>query len=395
MLNNRLFMQRKNFIKWSSLLSIVGLLPDKISAKTVMKLRLLALFLILSGTTFGQSTKTKNIIFISIDGYRWQEMFHGADSSLLKIKKYHQQDSASLARKYWAQMQDERRQKLMPFFWNVIAKQGQLYGNRDLGNNVNVKNKYWFSYPGRSETITGYYDTLINSNSYPDNPNENVLEFINKQKGYENKVVTIAGWSPVSKIVNRDRNHMPVINPFENAEGPNLTEAQKLANEIQNYLPNYFGKSVRWDMATYAIAKTYLSANHPKFMYIDFVDPDDLGHAGQYDYYLDAGHYLDAMIGNLWKALQDDPFYKGNTTLVICPDHGRGVGNGWTSHGSGTARSNETWLAVLGPDTPAIGEVENHAQIYQDQLAQTMAHLLGFDFIADHPVNNKIEMVFK
>ncbi|MBB5637296.1 hypothetical protein HDF26_000153 [Pedobacter cryoconitis] len=360
-----------------------------------MKTRLLIFFLLVSGVTFGQRTKTKNIIFISIDGYRWEEIFHGADSSLLKIKKYHEQDSAAIARKYWAPTLNERREKLMPFFWNVIAKQGQLHGNRDLGNNVNVKNKYWFSYPGRSETICGYYDPAVNSNSYPDNPNENVLEFINKQKGYENKVVTIAGWDAVAKVVNRNRNHMPLINPFEKVEGKHLTEAQQLANELQNYLPNYFGTSVRWDMGTYAIAKTYITANHPKFTYIDFADPDDLGHAGQYDYYLDAAHYLDAMISSLWLTLQADPFYKDNTTLVICPDHGRGVGSGWTGHGSSTARSNETWLAVIGPDTPATGEMKNPAQIYQDQFAQTMAQLLGFTFKANHPVAPAVSSVFK
>ena len=122
-----------------------------------MKFRLVFLLLLFTGSVFAQGRKTKNIVFISIDGYRWEEIFRGADSSLLRIKKFNQQDSASVANKYWAATQDERRKKLMPFFWSVIAKEGQLYGNRDLGNNVNVKNRFWFSYPGRSETICGYY----------------------------------------------------------------------------------------------------------------------------------------------------------------------------------------------------------------------------------------------
>lgn len=358
-----------------------------------MKTKFLLILILLAQFAGAQPTKTKNVVFISIDGYRWQEIFKGADASLLQNKKYRQQDSVEVYKKFWAETENERRVKLMPFFWNVISKKGQLYGNRDLGNQVNVKNKYWFSYPGRSETITGYYDEKINSNSYPNNPNENVFEFINRQKGYQGKVVTIAGWDAVSKIVNRDRNHMPLINPFENAEGKNLTEAQKLANEIQNYLPDYFGKSVRWDMGTYAIAKTYIAANHPKMIYIDFADPDELGHAGQYDCYLDAAHYLDAMIGNLWTAMQADPFYKDNTTFIICPDHGRGLGNQWTSHGTSAEHSNETWLIAIGPDTPPSGEMKNASQIYQDQIAQTIGHLLGFNFKANHPVGDPIKSV--
>jgi bisphosphoglycerate-independent phosphoglycerate mutase (AlkP superfamily) len=136
-------------------------------------------------------------------------------------------------------------------------------------------------------------------------------------------------------------------------------------------------------------------AKHPKVTYIDFDDPDDLGHAGQYDAFLDAAHYLDAMIGNLWKALQADPFYRNNTTFIICPDHGRGIGEHWTNHGTSAPHSNETWLAVLGPDTPPTGEMKNAGQIYQDQIAQTIARLLGLTFTANHPVNNSIETVFK
>ncbi len=359
-----------------------------------MKLRLSFALIMITTALFAQKTKTENIIFISIDGYRWQELFRGIDSSILAMKTYRQQDSASIMKKYGAATVAERRAKLMPFFWGTIAKQGQLYGNRDFNNKVNVRNKYWFSYPGRSETICGYYDPKINSNSYPNNPNENIFEFINKQKGYTGKVVTIASWDAVSNIVNRDRNKMPLINPFERVEGK-LTEAQILANEIQGFMPNYFGESVRWDACTYAIAKSYLSANHPKVMYIDFADPDDLGHAGQYDFYLDAAHYLDKMVNNLWQLVQTDPFYKDKTTIVICPDHGRGLGKQWPGHGSGTAGSNETWLAVIGPDTPATGEVKSEGQIYQDEIAQTMAKLLGFSFTANHPVQPAIKSVFK
>ena len=356
------------------------------------------LTLVLACMAFGalaQTTKTKNIVFISVDGYRWQELFKGADSSLIRLKKYRQQDSAEVFKKYWGNNPSKRRELLMPFFWGTIAKQGQLYGNRELGNKVNVRNPYWFSYPGRSETITGYADPKVNSNSYPNNPNENVLEFVNQQKGYQGKVVTFAGWAPVAQIVNRDRNKMPLINPYEKVTGTKLTEAQELANELQDYLPTYFGKEVRWDANTYAIAKTYIKANHPRFVYIDFADPDDFGHGGQYDFYLDCANYIDAMIGNLWKSMQADPFYKDNTTFVICPDHGRGVDGKWVSHGTSAPGSNETWMAVIGPDTPANGEMKGEGQVYQDQIAQTMAKLFGFTFTANHSIGEVIPSVFK
>jgi len=66
-----------------------------------MKIKLVILYLLISGTVLAQSRKTKNIVFISIDGYRWQEIFHGADSSLMRNKKFVTQDSASLTNKFW------------------------------------------------------------------------------------------------------------------------------------------------------------------------------------------------------------------------------------------------------------------------------------------------------
>ncbi len=354
------------------------------------------LFLLFTLTySFAQKGKTENLVMISLDGYRWQELFQGADSILIFDKKFRNQDSSSLFKKYWGVNEKARREKLMPFFWNNIAKNGQLYGNRNLGNKVNVRNSYWFSYPGRSETLCGYFDPNINSNEYPNNPNENVLEFINKQKGFKEKVVTFASWDAVSRIVNRDRNGMLVNIPSEEVKGENLSESQILANSIQHYLPEYFGKSIRFDVHTYAITKSYIQQNHPKVVYIDLGDTDELAHAGQYDSYLDAGHYLDAMIGDLWNSMQQDPFYKGKTTFVIYPDHGRGLGDQWTGHGKSALFSDQTWLVVMGPDTPALGEVKQPEQLYQDQFAQSFAHFLGMEFKANHPVGKRIPSLQK
>ncbi|MGK2864271.1 MAG: sulfatase-like hydrolase/transferase [Chitinophagaceae bacterium] len=335
------------------------------------------------------------MIIISLDGYRWQELFRGADSTLLHGKKYTSQDSLWRLQKYWGANEKERREKLTPFFWNNIGQKGQLYGNRDMGNFVNLKNKYWFSYPGRSETFCGYYDSLINSNEYPDNPNENVLEFIHKQNDYKNKVVTFASWDAVSRIMNRNRNGMLVNIYGEDVKGPNLTPLQKELNAMQHNMPQVFGRGERLDVMTYAMTKAYMMANHPRVVYMDFGDTDEFAHAGKYDMYLDAIHKIDAMISELWTYLQQDPFYKDQTTLFICADHGRGLNEEWTSHGSKIAHANETYLMVLGPDTPAKGEINVRGQIYQDQFAQTIANLLGFHFSANHPVGEPVKTVLK
>lgn len=337
-----------------------------------------------------QTHKTKNVVVVLMDGYRWKEIFEGADTTIWDNRKWAPQDSAFRAQ-YWSDDVSVRRAKLMPFVWSTMVKNGQLYGNRNLGNNVNVRNKYWFSYPGRSETFCGYYDSLVNSNNYPDNPNENVLEFINKQPGYQGKVVTFASWDAVARIINRDRNGMLINIYEEDVKGKNLTPVQQELNAMQHNMPDVFGQGERLDMMTFYMAQAYIQNNHPKVVYLDFGDTDDYAHMGKYGQYLDAAHKSDRMLSELWSYLQSDPFYKDQTTLMVVCDHGRGYGDRWTSHGSSNPHSNETYLLIMGPDTPAKGEMNNQVQIYQDQYAETIAELLGFHFTANHPVGEPIQ----
>jgi hypothetical protein len=349
------------------------------------------LVLVMVQMAFAQKGKKQlNVIIVSIDGLRWKEIFQGAEKQLMTNKKYISQDSSDLFKKYWSEDQLQRRSKLMPFVWGNLAKAGQLYGNRELGNYVNVKNTYWFSYPGRSENLTGYPDPKVNSNDYPDNPNKNILEFIDQQKGYKGKVVAFASWDAVARIINRNRNGLMVNNPFEDVKGEGLTESQRMANEIQHYAPKIWGDGERLDANTYAIAKSYIMAKHPKVVYLDLADTDDHAHEGKYDFYLDDIHGIDAMIGSLWAYLQSDPFYKNNTVLMVMPDHGRGEGKQWTSHGSGTPHSNDTWLMAMGPNIKALGEVKTNSQIYQNQYAKTIGKLLGFNFTSVNPIGEAI-----
>lgn len=355
-----------------------------------MKTLLLLLALSTYMTASAQQHRTQNIIYISIDGYRWKELFRGAEHELLVSKKYNADTTANL-KKYWAATPQERRKLLMPFTWDYIARNGQIYGNRDLGNLVDVRNKAWISYPGRAESITGYADPAITTNDHPDNPNDNVFEFIDGQKGFKGKVVTFASWDAVGRIVNRNRNGMLVNIPFDNLKADHLSEAEQLASETQHYAPKIWGDGERLDANTYALARAYIFAHHPRVVYLDLADTDDYAHEGKYDAYLEAVHNIDAMIGSLWQGMQQDKFYKNNTTFIIVPDHGRGDHQQWTSHGSSAAHAGETWLMVLGPDTAPSGEMKAPQQIYQDQFAKTLATFLGFNYTSKiHPVGEVV-----
>jgi len=337
--------------------------------------------------------KTENVILITLDGFRWQELFSGAEQRL--ISKEFVNDSAALTKKFWAPSAEERRQKLMPFIWTVIAKEGQLYGNRQLGNKVNVTNQQWFSYPGYSEILCGFADDArINSNDKMENPNTNVLEFLNQQKAFKGKVAAFSSWDVFPYIINTKRSGVPVNAGLVTKEKP--TDKEKWLNEMMFQVPNPLG-DVRLDAFTFNFAFEHLKVNKPRILYIAFDETDDFAHGGKYDLYLEAAHYTDQFIKTLWTWIQNDPQYKNKTTIILTTDHGRGMEkkDDWRHHGIKVPNADQIWMAVMGPDSPALGEVKTEGQLYQNQVAQTIATLLGASYSSNAKTGEKVATAFK
>jgi hypothetical protein len=350
----------------------------------------IVMLLIVTGITAQQ--KTENLVIVTLDGMRWQEVFGGADSAILKNKKY-TKDSSGSSKKFWADDAIERRKKLFPFLWNTIATEGQLYGNRWVGNKVNNDNRYWFSYPGYNEIFTGYPDTLVNSNDKKWNKNTNALEFINQQKKYTGKVAAFATWDVFPYILNTQRSGI-----YVNADVDTLKFANpqlQLINDMQFLTTRPI--DVRPDVFTYFAAREYMKAYQPKVVYIAFDETDDFAHAGEYDQYLKSAYAQDAMIADLWKYIQSTAQYKNKTTLIITCDHGRGdkIKDEWKHHGSKIEDAGQIWIAAIGPNTKMLGEVKTETLLYQKQLAATFAKLLGFTFTANHTVAAPIESIYK
>ena len=184
-----------------------------------------------------QETDTPKIILITLDGYRWQELFTGADSLLVANREY-VQDTAQLKKTFWRATPKERRETLMPFFWGKVASMGQLHGNRNLGSKMNLTNNMWFSYPGYNEILTGAADDEnIKSNDKIPNPNTTILERFNNTPQGKGKVAAFGSWDVFPYIINEERSGVPVNAGYEKASGNNLTEREKMLNEIPSGKP--------------------------------------------------------------------------------------------------------------------------------------------------------------
>ena len=360
--------------------------------------RISFLFLFFWITATQAQDKTENIIIITTDGFRWQEMFTGMDKTIALDNRFNQDDSATLFKKFWSDDVAERRKKLLPFFWNTIAAHGQIYGNRTLGNKVDVSNPYWFSYPGYSEIMCGYVDTAVNSNRYKNNPNENLLNFFNQQTKLKGKVAAFGAWDAFDRILNKPLTKLPVTAAFDTCGGNHPSANERLINAMlkDSYKP--FGEDECLDVFTHYEAMECLKNKRPRVLYIAYGETDEWAHAKKYHSYLEAAHQVDTWIKEIWDFIQSDPQYKNKTTLFITTDHGRGdvIKEQWTSHGKSFEGASQIWFAVMGPNTAPAGEMKDATQLYQKQFAQTIAQLMGYRFTTEqHNVAAAIQSVIK
>ena len=330
---------------------------------------------------FAKGKDDSRLIIITIDGLRWQEVFTGAEEALMTDAKQ-VRDTAELRSIYWRDTPEQRREVLMPFVWNTIAKQGFIVGNRNKNSVMRVANKTNISYPGYSEMMTGMVDEKIASNDPVNNPHRNVLETANADSRYAGSVVMYGSWQSTRFVIHNEAAGIPACVSYEAPVAKRRSSRLNLVERMMEGMPHYW-RSEHFDAFTYAYALETLKSDHPKVMWISFGDTDEWAHARNYNLYLDAIHYTDAFVRDLYEACEADRFYRGKTTFLLTCDHGRGWGNGWAHHGSSSEGSEATWFMAFGKGIPALGETINNGPFYTKQFAATIAKVLGIDFTPD------------
>ena len=324
---------------------------------------------------------TRNVVLIVSDGLRWQEIFTGADPTLLNEAHggiwAKEQD---LRREFWRDDPVARRRALFPFLWGTVAVRGQIFGNQALGSVARVTNGLAFSYPGYNEMLTGHPDARINSNEFGPNPNVSVLEWLNTLPDLKGQVSVFATWATFKDILNVPRSHLPLQVGWDLPYHGELSERQALLNRLYETTTRLDDEDL-YDAFLQVPLLDSFAQQQPRVLFIGYGETDNWAHAGRYDLVLHSAHHFDRFVGELWERLQSLPAYRDSTTFIITTDHGRGSGlTQWKEHGVEQKGSENIWIAVLGPDTPPLGERSHTAEVHQAQIAATIAALLGKDY---------------
>ena len=225
---------------------------------------------------------------MTTDGLRWQEVFGGAEPGLLK-KEGGRAANRVLKAEPSRDRPDERRKQLMPFLWNVIAKEGQIFGNVSAGSEVKVTNGMNFSYPGYNEILTGFADPKIDSNDKVPNKNVTVLEWLNEQDDFRDRVAAFGSWDVFPFIINQSRSRVPVAAGWELLPGTGLSKEELLINRMIAETPRIW-ENCCYDSFTYYAAVAYLKRQRPRVLYVALGETDEFAHEGRDEEYLLAPH---------------------------------------------------------------------------------------------------------
>jgi hypothetical protein len=327
------------------------------------------------------------VVLVTIDGARTEEMFGGLDTAVLAstLREGQRIEDSPTYKRFWAESPEARRQRLMPFLWELVSREGSIAGDRASGSSVQLRNRLWFSYPGYAEILLGEpHDEQIKSNEAGRNPYTTVLERIRERLQLRREeVATFASWQVFTDIAEHQEGatlvnagHVPLA-----SDDP----AVRIVNEMQLEARTPWD-SARHDAFTFRLAMAHLAAARPRVLYIAFDETDDWAHDGRYDRVLDAYARTDDYLRQLWTWLQNDPGYRGRTHLLITTDHGRGrTPADWRTHGAKTEGCGDVWIAFASPRMQQRGVWRDAAPLSTSQIAATLAGWMGVDWTTDHP----------
>jgi hypothetical protein len=160
------------------------------------------------------------------------------------------------------------------------------------------------------------------------------------------------GGNPDFDHLLRDNYETPLYTPPLGGGEFELTQLDAILRlSISDFMAHARTLSSPDELSVY-IVKRLIQQEAPSLLWITMHDID-VAHSGAYSLYVEGIRRTDRLCAELWKTVQSDPEYAGNTTLFVLPDFGRDSdydagGNGFQHHRTGDAASRTTWMMALG-----------------------------------------------
>lgn len=132
------------------------------------------------------------------------------------------------------------------------------------------------------------------------------------------------------------------------------------------------------DELTYFVSREIMRKFAPKLLVVIFSDVES-AHFGSYSLHLAGIRTGDRLVYELWREVNANPQYRGQTTMIVLPEFGRDPDgsstNGFLNHRSPEPSCRTTWMMCLGAAVDRPQLVERPVQ--HIDVCSTLAHVLG------------------
>lgn len=235
--------------------------------------------------------QTPNIILITLDGVRWQDIFEVSPA----FGNFPRQESKII----------------IPNIYHHFIENGIAIGKTSI---INTENFAHVSLPGYIEILSGQASDVCFNNECKQNK---LPTLINQ---FPNDSAVFASWELIDRVFDNTLATVNVGRAVRNNKWLNL----HLPNDT--ILDDQFGdEEYRSDEFTMRATLDFIKIKQPSFLWVSLGDTDEYAHWGNAVFYWASLNAMDTFIGELMKQAN------ANTIFVICTDHGRG--KNFTDHG--------------------------------------------------------------
>jgi hypothetical protein len=275
------------------------------------------------------------VVIVTIDGVRWQEVFHGSDRT--RSSATHLTGPA-----------------IFKNLHELGNKRGAFVGAPGQGT-IAASGPNYISLPGYNELLGGRASFCTTNEC----ARTSIPSLLDEARTSGAKVAAFASWekldlaataSPGAFVSSCGRQGNPAIDPWP-GHG--------------DYRP---------DRATADAALAYYEAEKPDVFFLGLGDTDEYAHRGDYPGYLGALHRADAILGRLMKLLDSMGDRGARTHVVVTADHGRS--RDFHNHGA-MPEAARVWMVAAGPRFSARGAIPSPHPRRLADIAPTLRVVLG------------------
>jgi hypothetical protein len=281
------------------------------------------------------------VVLVTLDGVRWQEVFHGVDAQLA-------------ARDGLPRAAVVPAATLMPNVRRLFFDGGVVLGAPGRGAGIGALGPRYVSLPAYVELMTGARSTCWSNDCDP-----------------------VIGWTVAEELRGEAPGAAAVFASWERIAAvfpePGTLAVQAGRGAGDEPLPHPGNGGYRPDRVTARRALAHLVERRPRFLWIALGDTDEWGHRNDYRGYLDALRAADAVIGEVAAHLAEMPGYGERAALLVTTDHGRD--DGFADHGG--KASADVWLMARGAGVASVGAVSTAKRRHLRDVAPTVLSLLG------------------